>query len=120
MCYKNAFQWDAHRPLIDRMPGGGCLLWRGLLPGGSPSGGSPSQGVPPSWGVPPFWGVSFPGGGIPACTEADPPLLTESQTPVKTFPWPNFVAAGKNGSRFGLHLVIEIFQEKKPANMKYR
>ena len=36
------------------------------------------------------------GSGIPACTEADtPPLWTESQTPVKTLPWPNFVAAGK-------------------------
>ena len=37
-------------------------------------------------------GVSAPGGGvagIPACTEADTlsPLLTESQTPVKTLPW---------------------------------
>ena len=33
------------------------------------------------------------GGGIPACTEADtPPLWTESQTPVKTLPWPKFVA----------------------------
>ena len=42
--------------------------------------------------------VSGPGGcGIPACTEADtpPPPWTESQTPVKTLPWPNFVAAGK-------------------------
>ena len=28
-----------------------------------------------------------------------PPLLTESQTPVKTLPWPNFVAAGKNDIR---------------------
>ena len=43
-------------------------------------------------------GVSAPGGGgIPACTEADPPpVWTESQTPVKTLPWPNFVAAGNN------------------------
>ena len=53
-------------------------------------------------------GMSGPGGGgdvcsgaggqgIPACTEADhppPPPLTESQTPVKTLPWPNLVAAG--------------------------
>ena len=39
--------------------------------------------------------VSAPGGGgIPACTEADTPLWTESQMPVKTLPWPNFVAAG--------------------------
>ena len=34
-------------------------------------------------------------GGIPACTETDPPPLIESQTPVKTLPWPNFVVAGK-------------------------
>ena len=64
-------------------PGGGglvpgevvCLVRGGSAPGG---------------------GVSGPGGGIPACTEAEPPpLWTESQTPVKTLPWPNFVAAGK-------------------------
>ena len=36
------------------------------------------------------------GCGIPACTEADPPLLTESQTPVKILPCPNFVAGGNN------------------------
>ena len=41
-------------------------------------------------------GGLLPGGyGIPACTEADTlPLWTESQMPVKTLPWPNFVAAG--------------------------
>ena len=65
---------------------GGCLLQGGLLEGVCLLGG----------------GVSAPGGcllwgvGIPACTDADTPLLTESQTPVKTLPWPNFVAAGKN------------------------
>ena len=36
------------------------------------------------------------GGGIPACTEADPPPWTESQMPVKTLPCPNFVAGGKD------------------------
>ena len=41
-------------------------------------------------------GGSAPGGCIPACTEADTPLWTESQTPVKTLPWPNFVAAGND------------------------
>ena len=59
------------------MPGpGGCLVQRGV----------PGLGG----------GVWSGGGGIPACTEADPPppLWTESQTPVKTLPWPNFVAAG--------------------------
>ena len=28
------------------------------------------------------------------CLLRHPPLLTESQTHVKTLPWPNFVAAG--------------------------
>ena len=63
-----------------------------LVPGGVCSGGVPApRGGFWSWG-----GVCVcSGGGIPACTEADtPPLWTESQTPVKTLPWPNFVAAG--------------------------
>ena len=38
------------------------------------------------------------GGGIPACTEADTPLWTESQMHVKTLPWPNFVAAGNKNA----------------------
>ena len=64
---------------------GGCLLWAGVCSqGGVYSGGVCSRGG--RWC------------SIPACTEADsPPLLTESQTPVETLPWPNFVAAGKNG-----------------------
>ena len=91
---KNAFQKDAQRLLIDHMLVGGVLpsgqrgtsFWRRegsslgwgcFLPKGSasfPEGGS-------------FLGGLLPGGGIPACTEADP-LLTESQTRVKTQPWP--------------------------------
>ena len=62
------------------------------VPGGSARGVSALGGVCSR-------GVSAPGGcGIPACTAADspPPLWTESQTPVKTLPWPNFVAAGNN------------------------
>ena len=43
--------------------------------------------------------VSGPGGYIPACTEADPLLPVDRQTPVKILPWPNFVAAGKNEER---------------------
>ena len=51
MLNKNAFQQDAYRPLIDRMPE--SASW----------GESPSWGVHPSWGgVPPSWGVSFLGG----------------------------------------------------------
>ena len=73
---KNAFQWDAYRPLIDRMPASASR--RGMPgPGGSGSGG--------------VWS----GGGIPACTEADPPPV-DRQAPVKILPWPNFVAAGNN------------------------
>ena len=76
---------------------GGCLLLGGCL---LPEGVSAPWGV--CWGG---WGLSTTGGllwgvsalgGIPACTEADNPLLTESQTPVKTLPWPNFVVAGNN------------------------
>ena len=50
--------------------------------------------------------MSAPGGGgcgIPACTEADTPLLTESQMPVKTLPCPNFVAGGKHESTESLN-----------------
>ena len=67
---------------------GGCLLPRGcLLPGGASFWG----GVPPS-----------PGGGLSQhALRQTLPLLTESQTPVKTLPWPNFVAAGNNGPNIG-------------------
>ena len=76
---------------------GGCMLWGGLVLGGVclswggsllPGEGCLLQGVC-------SWGVSGPGGcllvggvGIPACTEADPPLWTEWQTGVKILPWP--------------------------------
>ena len=83
---------------------GGCLLLGGcLLPGDVCSGGClPPRGGVCSWGGlllggSSLGGVSAPGGcGIPVCTEADsPPPWTESQMPVKTLPWPNFVAASK-------------------------
>ena len=57
----------------------------GLLRGGSGPGGVSAPR-----------GGSGPGGYIPACTEADPPPV-DRHTPVKILPWPNFVAAGKNG-----------------------
>ena len=93
------------------VPGpGGCTWSWGGVPGlgcGPGLGGHTwSRGVPGLGGYLVLGGVSALGGfqpggrllvgGIPACTEADtpPPLLTESQTPVKTLPWPNFVAAG--------------------------
>ena len=59
---------------------GGVCSQGGLLPGGVCSQGGSAPGE----------------GGIPACTEADPLLWTESQMPVKTLPWPNFVVAGNN------------------------
>ena len=103
----------------------GGLLWGGvysggvcsgghLLPGGLVWGGSAPGGVVCSGGV----GVSAPGGHLlpggsgpegvcsggvwsrgvvsqHALRQTLPPPWTESQTPVKTLPWPNFVAAGK-------------------------
>ena len=77
-------------------PRGGGLLQMGLLLWGVYSGGvSLLLGGVWSSGVC-SCGVSDLGGvGIPACTEADPPLVDKSQMPVKTLPWPNFVAAGK-------------------------
>ena len=52
---KNAFQLDAYRPLVDRM-----------LESASRGGGGCSRGVSAPGGV------CSQGGGIPACTEADP------------------------------------------------
>ena len=64
--------------------GGWCLLrgvsaprGAGLLPGGLLRGGVSQYAL-----------------------RQTPPLLTESQTPVKTLPWPNFVAAGKHALRW--------------------
>ena len=82
----------------------GCLVWGVSGPRGvSGPEGVWSQGVSALGGLL-QGGVCSRGGvysgecGIPACTEADTPLplWTESQTPVKTLPWPNFVAAGNN------------------------
>ena len=74
------------------------------LGGGQGEGGVCSQGE----GGVCSWGVSASGGGglllggvclgdvSQHALRQTPPLLTESQTPVKTLPWPNFVAPGKN------------------------
>ena len=61
---------------------GGCLVL----------GGSPWSGacLPGPGGVCLVWGVASKHG-----LRQTPPG-TESQMPVKTLPWPNFVAAGKN------------------------
>ena len=57
---KNAFQWDAYRPLVDRIPA--CTVQEGSAQGVSASG---------------------PGGCIPACNGADIPPV-DKQTLVKT------------------------------------
>ena len=73
-----------------------------LVPGGlpGPGGGLWSWGVCLVRGVCLVWGGCLPGpGGLAsqhALRQTIPPLWTESETPVKTLPWPNFVAAGKN------------------------
>ena len=69
--------------------GGVCSWGMCLLRGVSAPGGCLLPGLVSALG-----GVSAPGGCIPACTEANTPLWTESQTPVKTLPCPNFVAGG--------------------------
>ena len=71
-------------------PGGrGVVAWSGGMPG---LGGG---GVPGLGGSAPRGGVCS-GGGLASqhALRQTPPLWTESQTPVKTLPWPNFVAAG--------------------------
>ena len=57
--------------------GGGCLLGGLSAPGGSGPGDVCSRGggflLPGGWGMSALRGVWSLGGGIPACTEADPP-----------------------------------------------
>ena len=75
----------ARRPYAGVCFPGGCLLRGGLLH----EGVSVPRGVCSGGCL--FWGCLFQGGSA-----GDTPPWTESQTPVKTLPWPNFVAAGKN------------------------
>ena len=77
-------------------PGGVYLVLGVYLVGGvlSPGGVSGAGGCLLQGGL--LRGVSAPGGVSQHALRQTPPLLTESQTPVKTLPWPNFVAAGKN------------------------
>ena len=67
---------------------GGCLLPGGVCPGGVCSGG-------PAWGV------------VSQHAQVDTPPWTESHTSVKTLPWPNFVAAGKNQINLELIKIIQ-------------
>ena len=74
-------------------PGGGLVLGGCLLPGGlSAPGGLCS------------------GGGVSqhALRQTPSPPWTESQTPVKTLPWPNFVAAGKYKCASNLFQLVAI------------
>ena len=79
--YKNAFQWDAYRPLVDCIPA--CTV----AGGGVPARGVPTQGVhlPGGGGVyllggVPAWGVYLPGGYLPRY----PLPSVDRQTLVKT------------------------------------
>ena len=58
-----------------------------------PGPGPPWDQAPPGTRNPP-WEQTPLGPGTPSLDQA-PPLLTESQMPVKTLPCPNFVAGGK-------------------------
>ena len=65
-------------------------------------------------------GVLSPAGCLPGgVPEADtpPPPWTESQTPVKTLPWHNFVAAGNN-SVLWMENIYKIYALKVPYTMK--
>ena len=122
---KYAFQYDASQPLVDRMLEsasqvgggfrgvcyqGGLVLGGCLLPGGSPyqGGGVSLQGGSPCPGS------LLARGGSP-CQR--PPLWTESQMPVKTLPWPNFVAAGNNNQQNGCNeFTIQELQQKLNTN----
>ena len=95
--HKNAFQWDAYRPRVVRIRG----VY--LVPGGTWSRGvylvrGGVCQVPPGTrpGTPPLLG---PDQVPPRDQTRYTPPWTESQTPVKTLPWPNFVAAGNKTSR---------------------
>ena len=74
-------------------PGGEGLLLGdgGLLPGGCLLLGGVCS-----------WGGVYSRGVVYQHTlrQTQPPLWTESQTPVKTLPWPNFVAAGNDDNYY--------------------
>ena len=53
-------------------------------------------------------GVHGPGGVISQHALRQTPLLTESQTPVKILPCPNFVARGKNNNGYGLIKTLRV------------
>ena len=98
---RNAFQWDAYRPLVDHIPA--CTAWGvgGVYPSMHCMGGG--------WGVYP--NMHWAGGVcIPACPwgclpggRGCLPLWTEWQTGVKTLPCRNFVAGSNNKKKYCLN-----------------
>ena len=104
VCYKNrlnknAFQYDAYRPLVARIsqhalfPGGMCTCWgvgctwMGGVPAWGcicPRGGVPAQGVPAQGG----WGCTCPWGGTCSGT---PPCEQNDRQVQKYYLTPNFV-----------------------------
>ena len=86
--------WSGGCLLLDVSAPGGCLLGGMSAPRGCLLWG---EGVSAPGGSAPRGRVSAPGGVVSQhALRQTPPLWTESQTPVKTLPWLNFVAAGKN------------------------
>ena len=87
---KNAFQWDAFRPLADRIPAcialgvsaqEGCVFLRGVCPG--------RRGRVGGWVCP---GGSAQGGGrIPACNGADTTLPRGQTDTCENITFANFV-----------------------------
>ena len=108
VCLGGCLPWGVSAPRGVSAPGGCLLQWvsacsRGVCLGVSAPGGVSSGGCL-LWGVS-ATGGSAPGGAggclllggfcIPACTEADTPLLTESQTPVKHYLGPTSLRSVK-------------------------
>ena len=79
----------AHWPYAGVCYRGGSLVW---------GGGSLVWGGLPGPGESAWLGASLVPRGLASqhALRQSPPLRTESQTPVKTLPLPNFIAAGKN------------------------
>ena len=93
--------WGGSPRLGGLLARGGSTCWGGLLAGwGLTAGGVSLLGGLLAWGSPCQ-------GGSP-CQR--PPLWTESTTPVKTLPWPNFVAAGNEVDKTSKILLIWGFQ----------
>ena len=86
---KNAFQWDAYRPLVDRIPActaqGVVSAQRGVSDQGlfAQEGCLPGGGVCPGGGCLPGRGGVCPGGAVSQHAMGQTPPV-DRQTPVKT------------------------------------